>query len=168
VLSDDRDLVPVTAPARVFPASAGAGTTGPLDWFAEVWDVVVVGGGNAAVVAAMAAEDRGARVLMLESATRHMRGGNTRHTRNVRCVHVRDAYNSGDYSYEELWSDLCAVGTGPSDEELAAFTVRDSETIPPWMTAHGARWQQPLAGTLHLGRTNRFFLGGGKALLNAY
>ena len=29
-------------------------------------------------------------------------------------------------------------------------------------------WQQPLAGTLHLGRTNRWFLGGGKALLNTY
>jgi tricarballylate dehydrogenase len=140
----------------------------PLDWAAETWDVVVVGGGNAAIAAAMAAEDLGARVLVLESATRHMRGGNTRHTRNVRCVHVRDAYNSGDYSYEELWSDLCAVGTGPGNEELADFTVRDSATIPPWMTAHGARWQQPLAGTLHLGRTNRFFLGGGKALLNAY
>ena len=36
------------------------------------------------------------------------------------------------------------------------------------MRAHGARWQQPLAGTLHLGRTNKFFLGGGKALLNSY
>jgi tricarballylate dehydrogenase len=37
-----------------------------------------------------------------------------------------------------------------------------------WMYAHGARWQMPLAGTLHLERTNRFFLGGGKALLNSY
>ena len=36
------------------------------------------------------------------------------------------------------------------------------------MSEHGANWQQPLAGTLHLGRTNRWFLGGGKALLNAY
>jgi tricarballylate dehydrogenase len=36
------------------------------------------------------------------------------------------------------------------------------------MTAHGVRWQRPLAGTLHLGRTNRFFLGGGKALVNTY
>jgi tricarballylate dehydrogenase len=67
-----------------------------------------------------------------------------------------------------LWKDLCAVGNGPNDEELASFTVRDSEAIPPWMTAHGARWQQPLTGTLHLGRTNRFFLGGGKNLLNSY
>ena len=35
------------------------------------------------------------------------------------------------------------------------------------MSEHGGDWQQPLAGTLHLGRTNRWFLGGGKALLNA-
>src|SRR5262249_27662699 len=70
--------------------------------------------------------------------------------------------------YDELYKDLCNVGEGPNSEELASFTVRDSETMPAWMTAHGARWQQPLAGTLHLGRTNRFFLGGGKALLNSY
>jgi tricarballylate dehydrogenase len=36
------------------------------------------------------------------------------------------------------------------------------------MSKHGVHWQQPLAGTLHLGRTNRWFLGGGKALLNTY
>src|ERR1700681_1584678 len=36
------------------------------------------------------------------------------------------------------------------------------------MSAHGVDWQQPLAGTLHLGRTNRWFLGGGKSLLNSY
>jgi tricarballylate dehydrogenase len=36
------------------------------------------------------------------------------------------------------------------------------------MSEHGASWQPPLAGTLHLGRTNRWFLGGGKALINAY
>jgi tricarballylate dehydrogenase len=36
------------------------------------------------------------------------------------------------------------------------------------MTRHGARWQPALRGTLHLSRTNRFFLGGGKALLNSY
>jgi tricarballylate dehydrogenase len=143
-----------------------AATAAP--WAAGEWDVVVIGGGNAAIAAAMAAEDLGARVLVLESAPRHMRGGNTRHTRNLRCVHEQDGYNSGAYRYDELWQDLCNVGTGPNDEEIAAFTVRDSESAPAWMSAHGARWQQPLAGTLHLGRTNRFFLGGGKALLNSY
>lgn len=137
-------------------------------WTSATWDLVVVGGGNAAVSAAMAADDRGARVLILERAPLPMRGGNTRHTRNIRCVHRQDEFNAGDYCFDELWADLCGVGTGPSDEELAHFTVRDSETIPAWMAAHGARWQRPLSGTLQLGRTNRFFLGGGKALLNSY
>lgn len=129
---------------------------------------MVAGGGNAAVVAAIAAEEAGCRVLILERAPVHMRGGNSRHTRNIRCIHEADSYNSGAYRYDELWKDLCDVGEGPNNEELASFTVRDSETVPGWMWDHGARWQQPLHGTLHLGRTNRFFLGGGKALINSY
>jgi tricarballylate dehydrogenase len=137
-------------------------------WAAQQWDIIVIGGGNAALASALAADDLGARVLVLERAPKLMRGGNTRHTRNVRCVHTRDDFNSGDYTFDELWSDLCNVGTGPSDEELALFTVRDSESLPAWMFAHGARWQRPLSGTLQLGRTNRFFLGGGKTLLNSY
>lgn len=138
------------------------------DWAAVEWDVVVIGGGNAGIVSALAAEELGARVLLIETATRDMRGGNSRHTRNIRCIHEKGEYNSGSYLYDELWDDLCNVGDGPSNEELASFTVRDSQTVMPWMEAHGARWQKPLAGTLHLGRTNRFFLGGGKALLNSY
>ncbi|WP_396449581.1 FAD-dependent tricarballylate dehydrogenase TcuA [Actinomadura sp.] len=137
-------------------------------WARVEWDLVVVGGGNAAVVAAMAANDLGARVLILERAPKYMRGGNTRHTRNIRCAHKADEYNSGDYTCDELWKDLCQVGEGPNDEELAWFTVRESETVHAWMYEHGARWQSPLAGTLHLARTNRFFFGGGKALLNSY
>jgi tricarballylate dehydrogenase len=136
----------------------------------EPWDVVVIGGGNAGLVAAITAREEGAsRVLLLERAPAALRGGNTRHTRNVRCVHdTGDQYTPGAYPYDELWRDLCAVGDGPSDERLAAHTVRLSESVPAWMSAHGIRWQPPLTGTLHLGRTNRFFLGGGKALVNAY
>lgn len=133
------------------------------------WDVVVIGGGNAALVSALSARDRGASVLMLERAPAPLRGGNSRHTRNVRCVHDEaDDYNTGSYRYDEMWTDLCGVGTGPSDEQLAKFTVDSSRTVPAWMSAHGAAWQRPLTGTLHLGRTNRFFLGGGKALINSY
>jgi tricarballylate dehydrogenase len=131
--------------------------------------VVVVGGGNAALVAAMSARRSVRRVLVLERAPLQFRGGNTRHTRNLRCVHAApDRYNSGSYRFEELWRDLCSVGSGPSDEKLAALTVRESESAPGWMTDHGVRWQPPLTGTLQLGRTNRFFLGGGKALVNTY
>ncbi|MFI6348612.1 FAD-dependent tricarballylate dehydrogenase TcuA [Streptomyces sp. NPDC050560] len=140
----------------------------PPPWATAPWDLVVIGGGNAAVVAAMAAGDLGARVLVVERAPRWQRGGNTRHTRNIRCVHTKDDFNTGDYGFDELWGDLCKVGEGPADERLARFTVADSESVLPWMHAHGARWQKPLHGTLHLGRTNRFFFGGGKALLNSY
>jgi tricarballylate dehydrogenase len=133
------------------------------------WDIVVIGGGNAALVSALTACEHGVRVLLLERAPVEFRGGNSRHTRNIRCVHAAaDDYNTGAYLFEELWKDLCGVGTGPSDERLAELTVRESEFAPQWMVEHGARWQRPLAGTLHLGRTNRFFLGGGKALLNVY
>lgn len=133
------------------------------------WDVVVIGAGNAALVAAITARRGGSRVLMLEKSPSDLRGGNTRHTRNIRCVHdYADAYNTGKYLFDELWSDLCSVGTGPSDENLAALTVRESEAVPPWMTEQGVLWQPPLMGTLQLGRTNRFFLGGGKALVNSY
>jgi tricarballylate dehydrogenase len=133
------------------------------------WDVVVIGAGNAGLVAAMAARHHVPRVLLLERASAAMRGGNTRHTRNVRCVHDQgDDYTPGTYSFSELWRDLCAVGSGPANEELAELTVAESATVPAWMSEHGIRWQRPLTGTLHLGRTNRFFLGGGKALVNAY
>jgi tricarballylate dehydrogenase len=134
-----------------------------------LWDVVVIGGGNAGLAAAMTARRHVRRVLLLERASAAMRGGNTRHTRNVRCVHDEgDDYTPGSYPFGELWRDLCAVGTGPGDEKLAELTVRESATVPAWMSAHGIRWQRPLAGTLHLSRTNRFFLGGGKALVNTY
>jgi tricarballylate dehydrogenase len=137
--------------------------------FSRDWDVVIIGGGNAALVSALSARDAGVRVLMLERAPVVFRGGNSRHTRNVRCVHnAADEFNTGAYRFDELWKDLCGVGKGPSDEELAELTVRRSEHAPAWMAEHGVRWQRPLTGTLHLGRTNRFFLGGGKALVNAY
>jgi tricarballylate dehydrogenase len=133
------------------------------------WDVIVVGGGNAAICAAMGAREKGASVLLLEGAPEYMRGGNTRHTRNIRCAHSRaDTFFSGPYPDEEYMADLVAVTGGPANMDLARFTIEKTNQLPQWMTEHGANWQQPLAGTLHLGRTNRWFLGGGKALLNSY
>lgn len=131
--------------------------------------MIVIGGGNAALCAALSARDAGSRVLVLERAPEHMRGGNTRHTRNIRCTHsAADQFFSGPYSEEEHLQDLMGVTGGPANLDLAKLAVRESSKLPAWMSAHGAHWQQPLAGTLHLGRTNRWFLGGGKALLNAY
>jgi tricarballylate dehydrogenase len=135
----------------------------------DEYDVIVVGGGNAALCAAMAARHIVPRVLVLERAPAHMRGGNTRHTRNVRCAHpTSDKYCSGAYPEEEFFNDLVAVTGVPANPELAKFVIRQSSKLYEWMSEHGASWQPPLAGTLHLGRTNRWFLGGGKALLNGY
>jgi tricarballylate dehydrogenase len=135
----------------------------------EEYDVIVIGGGNAALCAAMAARHRVPRVLVLERAPERMRGGNTRHTRNIRCAHSQaDQYFSGAYSEEQFLEDLVGVTGGPANVELAKFTIRQSRKLPQWMSEHGVSWQPPLTGTLHLGRTNRFFLGGGKALLNSY
>src|SRR6202795_1403800 len=134
-----------------------------------MFDVIVVGGGNAAMCAAISARHTGASVLVLEAATEHMRGGNTRHTRNIRCSHAAaDQFFSGPYSEQEHLEDLIGVTGGPANLDLAKLAIRESSTLPGWMSAHGVHWQQPLAGTLHLGRTNRWFLGGGKALLNTY
>ncbi|MCL2481995.1 MAG: FAD-dependent tricarballylate dehydrogenase TcuA [Propionibacteriaceae bacterium] len=135
----------------------------------RLWDVIVIGGGNAALVSALSARDEGAEVLLIERSDVIFRGGNSRHTRNIRCVHGDDSeWNTGAYTGEELWKDLCGIGTGPSNEALARLTVEASQSAPEWMYAHGGRFQPPLAGTLHLGRTNTFFLGGGKALINSY
>jgi tricarballylate dehydrogenase len=143
----------------------GRGRTTAMDRY----DVIVVGGGNAAICAAIGAREQGARVLLLERAPQHMRGGNTRHTRNIRCAHTKgDEFFSGPYTDDEYWEDLIAVTGGPANVDLAKFAIRATNRLPEWMSRRGARWQQPLAGTLHLGRTNRWFLGGGKALLNAY
>ena len=133
------------------------------------YDVAVVGGGNAALCAAIAAQRAGARVVVLERAPRHFRGGNSRHTRNFRCLHTTPGqYLTGTYAEDEFLSDLRSVNGGPIDESLARMAIQQSATCPEWMAREGVRFQAALHGTLQLGRTNLFFLGGGKALMNTY
>jgi len=133
------------------------------------YDVAVLGGGNAALCAALAAADRGARVIVLERAPRVFRGGNSRHTRNLRCMHTAPTDVLTDsYSEDEFMTDILRVTGGATNEALARLVIRASADAPARMRRFGVRLQPSLRGTLHLGRTNAFFLGGGKALMNSY
>lgn len=136
---------------------------------APTYDVLVIGGGNAALCAALTARESGASVLLLESAPKEWRGGNSAHTRNLRCMHdePQDVLVEA-YPEEEYWQDLLKVTGGLTNEKLARKVIRETATCRGWMRKHGVNFQNPLSGALHVARTNAFFMGGGKALVNAY
>ena len=75
-----------------------------------IWDVIVIGAGNAGLCAAITAAEAGCKTLIIEAAPKDMRGGNTRHTRNLRAMH--DAPTdvlTESYSFEEYFDDLMRV-----------------------------------------------------------
>ena len=131
-------------------------------------EVLVIGGGNAALCAAITASENGAKVLLLEGAPKHFRGGNSRHTRNMRLMHetVYDPF-TGIYSEQEYWDDFQRATGGAADPELIRLTIHESAGCVKWMKDRGMRFQGALTGVLHTARTNAWFLGGGKALVNA-
>ena len=88
-----------------------------------------------------------------------MRGGNTRHTRNLRAMHDEPTDVLTDrYSFEEYFDDLMRVTNGVTNQKLAEIALRGLAEPA------GVRFQPALSGTLNLGRTNAFFLGGGRTL----
>ena len=79
----------------------------------KTYDVLVAGGGNAALCAAITAAERGARVLIAEAAPKAFRGGNSRHTRNLRTAHAAPTeVLTGSYPVEEYYDDLMRVVAG--------------------------------------------------------
>jgi tricarballylate dehydrogenase len=135
---------------------------------AKRYDVLVAGGGNAALCAAISARRAGATVLVLEAAPKFYRGGNTRHTRNMRCAHDSATGTlTGPYTEEEFFDDLLRITGGQTDEPLARHMIHESKDMLHWIAQQGVRFQPSIGGTLSLGRTNSFFLGGGRSMLNA-
>src|SRR2546430_16673119 len=76
-------------------------------------DVAVIGGGNAALCAALSARETGASVVVLECAPMEYRGGNSRHTRNMRCMHEASTdVLTGAYTEKEYLDDLQHITGG--------------------------------------------------------
>lgn len=127
-------------------------------------EILVIGGGNAALTAAISAAEKGKQVLLIEHAPQLLRGGNSQHTRNFRCMHEGPkGILAGTYSEEEYYEDLLRVTEGKTTPELARMVIRSTPKAYDWMERNGVRFQPSLGGTLSLSRTNAFFLGGGRA-----
>ena len=92
--------------------------TNTQDHLNTAYDVLVIGAGNAGICAAISAAEAGCSVLVVEAAPRDMRGGNTRHTRNLRAMHYEPTDVLTDrYSFEEYFDDLMRVTKGVTESE---------------------------------------------------
>ena len=120
-------------------------------------DVVIVGGGNAALCAALAAREHGVSVLVLERAPEEEAGGNSRFTAGaMRCVYdgVEDLKalmpdlteqeiaqtDFGTYTEDQFFDDMYRVTEYRTDPELTEVLVRRSRETLRWMRAKGVRF----------------------------
>jgi len=122
----------------------------------ESVDVVVIGAGNAALTAAIAAREAGADVLVLERAPEELRGGNTRFTGGIfrfsyPTLDALESILEGDedlsdvvlepYSSTRYLDDLERLGEGRSDPELSRVLVERSYDTVSWLHSLGVRWE---------------------------
>lgn len=125
------------------------------------YDVVVVGGGNAALCAALSAHEAGARVLVLEAAPREERGGNSRFAGAVfRAPHSgledilpllcegaqEDAakVRVAPYTTEDFRRDMLATTDGRADRDQMEVVIRDGYPTMEWLRDHGVHWELTL------------------------
>ncbi|WP_246172946.1 FAD-dependent tricarballylate dehydrogenase TcuA [Thermochromatium tepidum] len=127
----------------------------------------MIGGGAAALCAAITARRAGCSVLLAEQAPKPLRGGNTRHARNLRLSHdAPTAFTPGAYPASEFWSDLVRATEGRADPVLGPLFVARSAEIEDWLIESGVPLQPIAGGELPESRRTAFLLGGGKTLLN--
>ena len=142
---------------------------------AGAYDVAIVGAGNSALTAALAAREQGAQVLVLEKAPIHRRGGNTYFTGGV----FRFAFQDLDairallpdlpvaelanvevdgYAEAEYYSDIMRVTEGLADPTLTQVLVDGSNSTMRWLRSKGMRFEPVYGPALDEGR--RRFSGG--------
>jgi tricarballylate dehydrogenase len=130
----------------------------PRSSYPRTWDIVVVGAGNAALTAALAAHERGARVVVLEKAPHSLRGGNTRFSgalfrfsyEGIQDIQrlaphltdqVRSSLDVGVYTQEHYYQDIMRVTQHEADPVLSHVLVEQSYPAAVWMTGHGILWE---------------------------
>lgn len=140
-------------------------------------DVVVVGAGNAALCAAIAAAEEGASVLVLERAPREERGGNSTYTAGAMRVVYRGAddvrglvphltedelrsVDFGRYLEEDFRRDMLRLTNGRTDPELLERLVDDSFATLMWMREHGVPFVPLYDRQSYLVDGRRVFWGG--------
>ncbi len=131
-------------------------------------DVLVIGGGIAALCAAIAARRDGAAVRLAELAPAPMRGGNARHARNLRLMHPAPTpFSPSRYTAAEYLAELQRAAAGLGDPALQRLFVDRTAELQPWLAAQGVHFQPAGDGLLPPSRRTAFLLGGGKAMMNA-
>ncbi len=146
----------------------------------ESYDVVVVGGGNAAFSAAVSARQKGARVLVLECAPEDEAGGNSRFTAGamrfafdgaddiVKLVpdltqEELDTTDFGTYTEDQFFDDMFRITQYRADPELVEILVRNSNSTMNWMREAGVRFV-PIYGRQAFKIDGKFKFWGGLAL----
>jgi len=144
------------------------------------YDVIVVGGGNAALCAALAAREKGARVLLLERSPQAERGGNSRFTDGQMRIVYRGAddiralapdltdeemarTDFGSYTEEQYFDDMARVTQNRTDPDLCELLVRGSQPAVAWMREQGVRFM-PNFGRQAFNVEGRFKFWGGPVL----